>query len=103
MTPPVGGATPPPIPRDPSVGYCLTAPLPFIVAPAVLAFRGWDWWLVLLAGFGAGFAGFLIGSLLAFLILEHSSAARRVLGDVAISLAGTIAAFLLALLIPLPQ
>ncbi len=91
-----------PLPRDASRGYCLTAPLPFIVAPVVLAVRGADLWLVLIGGLFAGFAGFLIGALFAFLILEHSSAVREALGDVAISVAGTIGAFLLALVVPLP-
>ena len=92
----------PPLPRDPSTGYCLSAPLPFIVSPVVFFFRGADLWVVLIGGPMAGFAGLLLGSLFAFLILEHSSTVREALGDVAISVAGTIAAFLLALLAPLP-
>ena len=80
----------------------MTALLPFIVSPVVLVFRDARWGVVLTVGPLAAFVGFLIGSLFAFLILEHSSNVRNALGDMAISLAGTIAAFLIALLTPLP-
>ncbi len=92
----------PPLPRDASTGYCLSAFLPFIVSPVVLYFRGGDLGVVLIGGPLAALAGFLIGALFAFLILEASSTVREALGDVAISVAGTIAAFLIALLTPLP-
>ena len=95
-------SAPPPLPRDASTGYCLTAPLPFIVAPVVFAFRGADLWVVLVVGPLAGLGGMLIGSLIAFVILEASRTVRERLGDVAISSAGTIAAFVFALLVPLP-
>ncbi len=95
-------SAPPPLPRDPSTGYCLTAPLPFIVAPVVFGFRGADLWVVLIIGPLAGLVGLLIGALFAFVILQASRTVREATGDVAISAAGTIAAFLIALLTPLP-
>lgn len=92
----------PPLRRDPSRGYCLGAFLPFIVSPAVLALRGASVGVVLIAGPLAGFAGILIGALFAFAILEASGTVRKALGDMAIPVAGTIAALLIALLAPLP-
>ncbi len=91
----------PRLPRDASTGYCLTAPLPFIVAPVVFGVRGAELWVVLIMGPVAGLMGMLIGSLFAFVVLEASRTVREGLGDVAISSAGTIAAFVFALLIPL--
>ena len=92
----------PRLPRDPSTGYCLTAPLPFIVAPVVFAIRGAELWVVLIMGPVAGLMGTLVGSLFAFVALEASRAVREGLGDLVISSAGTIAAFVFALLAPLP-
>ena len=90
----------PPLPRDATVGYCLSAFLPFIVSPVVLAFRGADLVLVLAGGPLFAILGYLIGSMFAFVILENSRVVRETLGAVAITVAATIAAFLIALLNP---
>lgn len=92
----------PSLPRDPEVGYCVSAPLPFIVAPIVLALRGWDLWLVILGGLFAGFGGLLTGALCAFLLLEYSATVRNRLGAVAISLSAVVATLLFALFVPAP-
>ncbi len=90
----------PELPRDASVGYCLSAFLPFIVSHVVLSFRGAELVLVLSGGPLFAIFGYLIGAMPAFLILEHSRVVRERLGAVAITMAATIAAFLIALLNP---
>ncbi len=90
----------PELPRDASVGYCLSAFLPFIVSPVVLAFRGADLVVVLAGGSLFAILGYLIGAMFAFAILETSRVVREALGAVTITVAATIAAFLIALLNP---
>lgn len=90
----------PKLQRDPSRGYCLTAPLPFVIAPIVLAVRGWVGWRVFAGGLVVGLAGYLVGSLVAFLLLEHSRVVRTSLGDATISIAASLMALVFALFAP---
>jgi len=93
---------PGPIPRDASVGYCLLVPLPFVLAPAVLALRGVTIGLALAIGFLIAFGGMLIGSIPAMILLQASAVVRRRLEATVFPLFGTIAALIIALRVPVP-